>query len=77
MPPHCPHAGPSSSAPKFPFSGLESTAGTVGGVVQPMPAPRYGNPPDQPLGPRREGEDGPAILAELSYSAAEIEELLR
>ena len=36
----------------------------------------YGNQPELPSVPRREGEDGPAILGELGYSATDIEELL-
>lgn len=47
------------------------------GVFQPAPAPRYSrNVVDRPLPPRREGEDGAAILAELGYSAADAAALL-
>jgi len=45
----------------------------VGGVLQPGPAPRYSDTQcDPPKAPRREGEDGDTILAELGYGAAEI-----
>ena len=47
------------------------------GVFQPAPAPRYSETTlDRPEPPRREGEDGAAILADLGYSDAEIRELL-
>ncbi len=63
-------------APEHPHNVARGTFYEVGGVVQPMPAPRYGNPVEFPSRPRREGEDGPAILAELGYTDIEIEELL-
>ncbi len=63
-------------APEHPHNVARGTFADVGGVVQPMPAPRYGDPVEFPSGPRREGEDGPAILAELGYTDTEIEELL-
>jgi alpha-methylacyl-CoA racemase len=64
-------------APAHPHNVARGTFAEVGGVIQPMPAPRYGGPFEPPVGPRREGEDGPAILAELGYSVADIEELLK
>ncbi|MES2904080.1 MAG: CaiB/BaiF CoA-transferase family protein [Pseudomonadota bacterium] len=64
-------------APAHPHNAARATFTEVGGVVQPMPAPRYNDPLELPFGPRREGEDSAAILAELNYSTAEIEELLR
>ena len=46
------------------------------GVFQPAPAPRYsGTVLDRPDPPRREGQDGEAILAGLDYSAEEIAQL--
>ena len=43
------------------------------GVFQPAPAPRYSTTMlDRPDPPRREGENGEAILAELGYSADDI-----
>ena len=64
-------------APTHPHNGARGTFGTVGGVVQPMPSPRYaGALPVHPVAPRREGEDGAAILAELGYTPDEITELL-
>ena len=49
----------------------------VGGVRQPGPAPRYSvSRTEVPRAPRRDGEDGAAILAELGYHENEIRELL-
>ena len=46
------------------------------GVFQPAPAPRYSETVlDRPDPPRREGQDGEAILASLGYSAEEIARL--
>ena len=43
------------------------------GVFQPAPPPRYSETPlDRPDPPRREGQDGEAILVGLGYSTAEI-----
>lgn len=63
-------------APDHPHNVARGTFAAVGGVIQPMPAPRYGEPHQPPPRPRREGEDSRAILAELGYSAADIEEYL-
>ncbi|MEO7410620.1 MAG: CaiB/BaiF CoA-transferase family protein [Sphingomicrobium sp.] len=63
-------------APEHPHNAARGTFAEVGGVNQPMPAPRYSEPHETPSGPRREGEDGAVILAELGYSTIEIEELL-
>jgi alpha-methylacyl-CoA racemase len=47
------------------------------GVYQPAPAPRYSATTiDRPDPPRREGEDGAAILAQLGYDADAIGTLL-
>ena len=46
------------------------------GVIQPSPAPRYSDThTGPPTAPRREGEDGEAILNELGYSSVEIEQM--
>ena len=63
-------------APAHAHNEARGTFAEVGGVVQPMPAPRYDDPIEPPRAPRREGEDGAAILAELGYTETEIEELL-
>src|SRR5918993_725980 len=48
------------------------------GVFQPAPAPRYSATVlDRPDPPRREGQDGAAILAELGYGAEEVSEILQ
>ena len=48
------------------------------GVFQPAPAPRYSQTIlDRPDPPRREGQDGEAILAELGYGGDEIAALLK
>ena len=65
-------------APAHPHNMARTTFGEVGGVIQPMPAPRYADEQRElPVGPRREGQDGPAILSELGYSAPDVEELLK
>jgi alpha-methylacyl-CoA racemase len=47
------------------------------GVFQPSPAPRYSATTlERPDPPRREGQDGASILAELGYGADEIERIL-
>ena len=48
------------------------------GVFQPAPAPRYSQTIlDRPDPPRREGQDGAAILSELGYGSDEIAALLK
>ena len=48
------------------------------GVFQPAPAPRYSQTIlDRPDPPRREGQDGEAILSELGYGSDEIAALLK
>lgn len=65
-------------APSHPHNVDRATFGMVGGVLQPMPAPRYpGEEPVAPTPPRREGEDGAAILTELGYGEAEVDTILK
>lgn len=65
-----------SEAPLHPHNKARATFIEVGGVVQPGPAPHYsGTPHELPVRPRRDGEDGQAIMTELGYSATQIEEL--
>jgi len=64
-------------APRHPHNVARSTFVDVEGVIQPAPAPRYSaTRTDPPIAPRREGADGAAILAELGYAAAEIDNIL-
>jgi alpha-methylacyl-CoA racemase len=50
----------------------------LNGVFQPAPAPRYSETIlDRPDPPRKEGQDGAAILAELGYGEQEIAALLK
>ena len=64
-------------APQHPHNMARGTFDAIGGVIQPMPAPRFdGEGRSTPLPPRREGEDGAAILGELGYSDGEIDDLL-
>ena len=65
-------------APVHPHNIARRTFLDLDGVFQPAPAPRYSaTPNDRPDPPRREGEDGKAILAELGYGAGEIEAILK
>jgi alpha-methylacyl-CoA racemase len=60
-------------APGHPHNVARGTFGELGGVIQPMPAPRFsGDSTALPKPPRPEGADGREILSELGYSAAEI-----
>ncbi len=64
-------------APEHPHHAARGAFAKIGGVVQPMPAPRYSvSQTDPPTPPRIAGEDGAAILAELGYQADAIRELL-
>ena len=64
-------------APVHPHNIARRTFLDLDGVFQPAPAPRYSATTlDRPEPPRREGQDGAAILAELGYSSNEISELL-
>jgi alpha-methylacyl-CoA racemase len=64
-------------APAHPHNRARCTFVEVGGVRQPAPAPRYsGTATDPPSRPRRDGEDGAVILAELGYDEHQIRELL-
>lgn len=65
-----------NEAPIHPHNQARGTFADVGGILQPMAAPRFGEPIGKPISPRHEGEDGPAILEELGYSSVEIEGLL-
>jgi alpha-methylacyl-CoA racemase len=48
------------------------------GVFQPAPAPKYSETVvERPDPPRKEGQDGQAILADLGYGADEIDAILR
>jgi alpha-methylacyl-CoA racemase len=65
-------------APQHPHNKARGTFVELDGVTQPGPAPRYSaTPAERPSAPRKEGEDGPAILAELGYSQAEVDALRR
>ena len=64
-------------APVHPHNIARRTFLDLDGVFQPAPAPRYSESAlDRPDPPRREGEDGAAILEALGYGAAEIVDLL-
>ena len=64
-------------APAHPHNRARGTFIEVGGVRQPGPAPRYSvSRTEAPRAPRRDGEDGAAILAELGYDENEIRELV-
>jgi alpha-methylacyl-CoA racemase len=63
-------------APVHPHNIARRTFLDLNGVYQPAPAPHYsGTVLDRPDPPRREGQDGEAILTELGYSADEVAQL--
>ena len=65
-------------APVHPHNLARRAFVDLNGVFQPAPAPRYSTTTlDRPDPPRKEGQDGEAILAELGYGAAEIETILK
>jgi alpha-methylacyl-CoA racemase len=65
-------------APVHPHNIARRTFVDLDGVYQPAPAPHYSETVlDRPDRPRREGQDGAAILAELGYGAAEVEAILK
>jgi len=63
-------------APVHPHNIARRTFLDLDGVFQPAPAPRYSATVlDRPEPPRREGQDGNAILRELGFPPEEIEAL--
>ena len=65
-----------AEAPEHPHNAFRRTFMDLDGVMQPSPAPRYSDTStDPPAAPRRNGEDGEAILAELGYSSVEAEQM--
>ena len=63
-------------APLHPHNIARRTFVDLDGVFQPAPAPRYSETHlDRPDPPRKEGQDGETILADLGYAPAEIEAL--
>jgi alpha-methylacyl-CoA racemase len=63
-------------APVHPHNIARRTFLDLNGVYQPSPAPHYSHTVlDRPDPPRREGQDGEAILNELGYSAEEVARL--
>ena len=65
-------------APVHPHNMARRTFLDLEGVFQPAPAPRYSETVlDRPDPPRREGQDGAAILAELDYSPNETAAILK
>ena len=67
-----------AEAPNDPHNRARGTFMDVDGVVQPGPAPRFSaSERAKPTPPREPGADGEAILAELGYSAGQIETLRR
>jgi alpha-methylacyl-CoA racemase len=64
-------------APVHPHNIARRTFIDLDGVFQPAPAPRYSDTPlDRPDPPRREGQDGAAILEGLGYGADEIARII-
>ena len=65
-------------APVHPHNIARRTFVDLDGVFQPAPAPRYSETfLERPDPPRREGQDGQAILDEIGYGADEIAQILK
>jgi alpha-methylacyl-CoA racemase len=65
-------------APVHPHNIARRTFLDLNGVYQPSPAPHYSETAlERPDPPRREGQDGQSILAELGYGADDIVEILQ
>jgi alpha-methylacyl-CoA racemase len=65
-----------AEAPEHPHNAARGTFIELDGVLQPAPAPRYSmTEAERPRPPRPEGADADSILAELGYTAGEVEEL--
>ena len=65
-------------APVHPHNIARKAFMDLEGVFQPAPAPRYSETVlERPDPPRREGQDSCAILEDLGYGAAEIEQILK
>lgn len=65
-------------APEHPHMKERAVFQEMDGVVQAMPAPRFERTPaPQPKAPRAAGQDTQAVLAELGYSAEEIEQMAK
>jgi alpha-methylacyl-CoA racemase len=63
-------------APVHPHNLARRTFIDLDGVFQPAPAPRYSEASlDRPDPPRKEGQDGAAILAELGYTPEDVSRL--
>jgi len=62
-------------APDHPHNRTRGTFVAIDGVIQPGPAPRYSETKTAEPLPQRPGADGEAILNDLGYSAAEIEQM--
>lgn len=64
-------------APQHPHNQARRTFAQVNGITQPAPAPRFSHTPAAPCQPvRTVGADTRALLAEVGYSAGDIEHLL-
>jgi alpha-methylacyl-CoA racemase len=62
-----------AEAPGHPHNAQRGTFGEVGGVMQPMPAPRYSmTPAAAPRPTAKAGSDAAALLADLGYDEARI-----
>jgi alpha-methylacyl-CoA racemase len=63
-------------APGHPHNAARGIFADVGGVTQPMPAPRYSETATaEPRAATEPGADGEAVLASIGYDAARIAEL--
>ena len=64
-------------APSNPHNVARGTFADLGGVIQPMPAPRYeGDEATKPRPPQGQGADSERVLKDAGYSCFEIDALL-
>ena len=65
-----------AEAPEHPHNKQRGTFAQVGGMTQPMPAPRYsGTPTAMPAAAPQAGSHSAELLAGLGYDAAKLEAL--
>ena len=65
-----------AEAPLHPHNVARNAFAEIGGMMQPMPAPRYsGTPTRHPVAAPKTGADTPQLLQDLGYDSARVEAL--